>query len=480
MEFRGTMSESTRIHRQPNIVTLLPQGGKKLPPPRMNGAYRGVLFDNIDALLAASDRPDAIVLQPADVAQQRAWITALRRDARIALQPVFSPVLAESAVAALLDGVPPDSPEQLRREIELITMRTAALPAREYPDDDARLLAYLYTRPERLIEPIADWRQARLYAYPLLEVVDRTGDRSADWADSLKRRGLIERVRLVDRVRQCGSCSSSHLNYVDECPACAHLDIGETIFLHCYTCGQVAPQNAFLTTDGLSCNKCLVRLRHIGVDYDRALETYCCHGCSARFSEPQVVARCMDCGRKQNTTDLAERQIESYRLSEKGERMARTGDVGDLLSLIDNSNCAHPALFEHTLDWLLNLRLRHPELLFGVICIQLANLRELIDAGSRSRAVQLVDGFAERLRQLVRSTDLLMRSDERHCWLLLPQTEANGVRTLAERITALPALSGKPGEPLLKIALQLVVSGELGREARTAQMLMTEMLGGIG
>jgi GGDEF domain-containing protein len=440
--------------------------------------FDGAQFTDINALLAAPQPADAIVLQPSSAREEQDWLTALRRDPRMALRPIYAPALGEADVAALLDGAP-GSPEQLRRGIEEIDARLAALPARELVDDEERLLAYLYTRPARLIEPLPDWRSSQLYRYPLLDALDRTGQRATAWAQSLKRRGLIERVRLVDRVRQCMSCASSHLNYVDECPACGDLDIGETIFLHCHTCGHVAPQEAFLSAEGLSCGKCQARLRHIGVDYDRALETCCCLSCGARFSEAQVSARCLDCGRKQSTTDLAEHCIESFRLSDRGERAARTGNVGDLLSLIDDANCAHPALFAYTLEWLLNLRLRHKEVAFGVVCIRLANIRELIDVVSRARAAQLIDSFATRLRELVRSTDLLMRSDERHCWLLLPQTDAPGVRTIAARIRALPALSTLPREMRLELGLNVVVSAELGPEQRNAKLLMAEMLGGL-
>ena len=72
-----------------------------------------------------------------------------------------------------------------------------------------------------------------------------------------------------------------------------------------------------------------------------------------------------------------------------------------------------------------------------------------------------------------------MRSDERHCWLLLPQTDAPGVRTIAARIRALPALSTLPREIRLELGLNVVVSADLGPEQRNAKLLMGEMLGGL-
>jgi GGDEF domain-containing protein len=473
------MPESTaKAQKLPTVATLVAQGGNHLPVVTSLARYRGPQYTNIDALLAAPETPDAIVLQPQSAEQERAWLMTLRRDMRLALRPVFAPALGDRDVAALLDGSAVE-PEQLYRSIGEIEARVATLPSKEYADDEARLLAYLYSRPGQIIAPTADWRSPQLYRYPLLEALDTTGLGSLDWVQSLRRRGLIEPVALLDRVRQCRACASSHLNYVDLCPTCGALDISETIFLHCHTCGNVAEQAEYLHGEGLCCRKCNARLRHIGVDYDRALETFCCSACKSRFMEPEVKARCLECSRAQPTTELAERRIESYRMSELGARMARTGHVGDLFALIDDMNCAHPAFFEQTLDWLLGLRLRHAELEFGVVCIRLVNVRELIETLTRGRAAQVIDGFARRLRELVRTTDLLMRSDDRHCWLLLPQTPAAGVHTLTSRISQLPAQTVAAGNAQLEIAIRGVVSSELDRGERSARHVMSTLVGGF-
>jgi len=302
---------------------------------------------------------------------------------------------------------------------------------------------------------------------------------SFEWLQTLSRRRLIEPVQLIDRIRACPSCHGAHLSYIDLCANCGHLDIAETIFLHCYTCGHVEPQDSFLDADGLGCPKCHARLRHIGVDYDRALETYSCNACSSRFADPQIKARCLHCDVRHTTNDLLEQAVHTYKLSAAGNLAARTGNVGDLFSLIDDANGAHPAYFERTLDWLLAVSTRHSEVQFGVLCIQLSNLRELIDSTSRGRAAQIMDQFARRLRELVRSTDILMRSDERHCWLLLPQTNPAGLAVLKGRIEVLPEAASAEDGMRLAVKVAAVASQDLGDRRVAAKVLMSELQGSL-
>ena len=286
-------------------------------------------------------------------------------------------------------------------------------------------------------------------------------------------------MALIDRIRACPDCQGGHFSYIDQCTNCSSIDISETIFLHCYCCGHVATQDSYLSGDGMRCPKCLTQLRHIGVDYDRALETYQCTSCTTRFAQPDIRARCLHCAKSHATIDLPERRIHSYRLSTSGALAARTGNVGDLFSLIDDLNYAHLSYFERTLDWQLDLHRRHKELEFGVVCIRLANLRELIDETSRTRAAQIVDAFALRLRELIRSTDLLTRSDEKHCWLFLPQTPPSGLAVLRSRIEALPALVRETGGATLEIGVRTFASSEMADGKMPATLLMSELRGAL-
>ena len=395
-----------------------------------------------------------------------------------ALAPIFSFRRFDAAgVQALLDAVIDDS-EQMVERIASIQERRASLAAANMDEQD-RLLAFLYTRPDRMVSAFRDWRDEHIYRYPILEAFAPAGMTAQEWMHSLRRRGLLEPQELLDRLRQCPSCNGVHLNYVDACAQCASIDIGESIFLHCHACGHVDKQSSFVAHHSLSCPKCHARLRHIGVDYDRALETFHCLTCEGRFTEPDVKASCLHCGKSTSTDNLLERRIESYRLSEAGQLAARTGRVGELFALIDETNCVHPAYFEQTLDFLLGLRRRHREIEFGLVCLKFANVRELLVKLPRVQVMQMIDGFALRLRELVRTTDMVMRSDDEHCWLLLPQTPEAGLNVLLSRVARIPeTLQAAPERLVLSIASE--ASKSLGESNVEAVLLMAELRSQVG
>ena len=412
----------------------------------------GPSFANAQALLGSGTLVDAVVLYANDADQAFVWLKELRGSATFALAPIFSFRRFDApAVQALLDAVI-DHPEQMVECIASIDERRAALAAVNMDEQD-RLLAFLYTRPDRMVSAFRDWQHEHIYRYPILEVFAPAGMTAQEWMPALRRRALLEPQELLDRLRQCPGCSGVHLNYVDACAQCASIDIAESIFLHCHACGHVDKQEKFVAHHSLSCPKCHARLRHIGVDYDRALETFSCRTCEGRFTEPDVKASCLRCGKSTSTDNLLERRVESYRLSESGQLAARTGRVGELFSLIDETNCVHPAYFEQTLDFLLGLSRRHREIEFGLVCLKFANVRELLVKVPRVQVMQMIDGFALRLRELIRTTDMVMRSDDEHCWLLLPQTPEAGLRVLLSRIERIgETLQAAPERLVLSIA----------------------------
>ena len=435
----------------------------------------GATYSGAQGLLNSdTSAPDAILLYPHDSAEALSWSRALRTDERFALLPIFSARAFEGDFAELTDGVFDTVGEILGRVSEL-KQRAAMLLAREHLTCDERLLAFLFLRPDRTITPRSDWSSASIYRHPLLETFAPPATTVDQWLASLRRRELLEPLALIDRMRLCSACGGAHLNFVDVCPNCSSIDIAETIFLHCHTCGNVAKQDDYLSREGLGCPKCMSRLRHIGVDYDRALEAFLCAACSSRFTEPDVRARCLHCHTLCRTEDLQERRIESFRLSDAGQLAARTGQIGELFALIDKFHCVHPAYFEQTLDFMLGLSQRHREIEFGLVCLQFANVRELLTRLSRVHVTQLIDGFAVRLRELVRTTDLVMREDDDHCWLLLPQTPPAGLQVLLSRVRAITEGADSTLPARLDIAVEAVSSRELDKQAPEAKLLMAQI-----
>jgi hypothetical protein len=471
------MQESTaKLHALPmlaNVVSTARAASAHAGPSAIRVA--GTTYFGAQGLLNTSTSvPDAVLLHPHDTTEALLWSRALRADERFALLPIFCARAFDTDVAELTDGVF-DTVGEIFARVSEFKQRAAMLPARDHLTCDERLLAFLFLRPNHTIAPVCDWGSASIYRHPVLETFAPSGTTVDQWLSSLRRRELLEPLALIDRTRSCSACAGAHLNFVDVCPNCSSIDIAESFFLHCHTCGNVAQQADYLSREGLGCPKCMTRLRHIGVDYDRALEAFSCAACSSRFTEPEVKARCLHCHTLCRTEDLQERRIESFRLSHAGQLAARTGQLGELFALIDKFQCVHHAYFEQTLDFMLGLGRRHREIEFGLVCLRFANVRELLTRVPRVQVTQLIDGFAIRLRELVRTTDLVMREDDDHCWLLLPQTPPAGLQVLLSRVRAIPESADPSLSARLEVAIEAVSSGELGKQAPEAKLLMAQI-----
>jgi GGDEF domain-containing protein len=467
------MKESTaKVQTVPTIVCIV-GGSGSAGPADATLRVAGPNFPSAQALVESAVAPDAVLLYPSNETQAAEWAIALRGSTRHYMVPLFTTRAWNDVVAELVDGVVVDSGQMLR-SIAAIQERQAVLPERPALDSEERLLAFLFTRPDQIIRPICQWQAEHVYSYPLLDAFAPAGAEGFTWSAALRRRSLLEPVELVDRVRQCPSCSGAHLNFVDVCPQCSSVDIAETVFLHCHTCGHVAEQAAFLSHHSLSCPKCNAALRHIGVDYDRALEAFSCAPCRGRFTEPEVKARCLHCQTLSKTEQLQARRIDSLRLSEAGQLAVRTGHVGELFALIDEFHCAHPAYFEETLEFLLNLGRRHAEIEFGLVCMRFTNVRDLLDRLPRVQVSQMIDGVATRLRELVRTTDLVLRSDDEHCWLLLPQTPQTGVEILISRIRKIPDAAAI-SSARIDLSIASISSHALKDKGVSAPLVMAEL-----
>lgn len=377
---------------------------------------------------------------PADVVHN--YLISIRNAAESRLLPVFITAELPQEMSLLADGVTTTAAEAALRA-ERIRQRVEGLPDDKDADDERALLAYLHSRQVELV-PVKAPCAPRYYRYPLAEAFCTSGPTADVLIAQLLHRGLLARATLVDRVRVCPQCAVAQVNYVDVCPTCNSIDMVKLPFLHCFTCGHVAPQEAFIAASGLRCPNCRTNLRHIGADYDRPLESYHCNACHASFIEPRIVARCMACDRVADPEDLEAHTVHSLVLSEKGRTAIRTGNVDDIYALLDELRYVSPQFFEQQLGWMLQMARRYPDEAFSVIGIRLHNVPELVMRLGRQTTHELLETFAGRLRQLVRTTDLATRTAEDTLWLLLPRTGAEGCAILHGRIVALGEDTRRP------------------------------------
>src|SRR5437660_375978 len=98
----------------------------------------------------------------------------------------------------------------------------------------------------------------------------------------------------------------------------------------------------------------------------------------------------------------------------------------------------------------------------------------------RHRVAQMFDALAQRLRALIRATDLFMRDDDACCWLLLPQTAPAGLAILLERIVALGAAATPEDGLRIEIATASFTSADAGAGSTNARLLMGTLRSRVG
>jgi GGDEF domain-containing protein len=430
------------------------------------------LYDSFEAWKAAPSPPKAFLIEHQQPRDTNELLRKIRQDSEAFASLCFVGGARETFDAGLADGeVPP--PAVLMEKIAGTADLEASFRSRDAGSRQERLLKYLWLRPDFVLEPQHEWRHARYYRYPLLEALSGESD-GFDWLQSLFIARLLEPVKLLDRQRECAFCRSAHLSFVDICPNCHDIDIDKRASLHCFTCGYVDAQEKFLNNGILVCPKCDARLRHIGSDYDRPIESYGCRQCGFSFVEGEVQARCASCDKKMTPEELVTHAIHSWRLSERGRIIAIRGEAGDLFSPFDELNFVSNELFKHHLDWLLTQIQRYSDIRFSLLGLYFRNLPELAAVLGHARVLQWVEAFAQRLRQILRSPDLSTRTAENMIWLLLPHTDEQGLKGLQARIESSVPLAQQPGNLRLDWQFFGIPSSRMNVQ-ETAELLLARL-----
>ncbi len=442
-----------------------------IPPGNHDLGIDISLFSEKNYLDGRKAKPDAIIIGTGIERSTEEILQKIKRNQYLCLVPVFSTVELSIYFESLYDGLFTHYSE-LIYSAKRISGRISDLNLKDLGENqDYRLLAFLYSRDAALL-PVRKSVSRQVYVYPVADVLGAPDTNSFDWISRLKDRGLIASEKLIDRIRLCPKCEWSHLNYVDICPACQGLNISRVPFLHCFTCGHVAPQEKFLIKGMLLCPNCQTRLRHIGSDYDRPMENYSCFDCDQSFVEPQIIADCMHCGNKNSPEDLVPCHIHSYKLTAKGVYAVKIGDIEDIYALFDNLNYVTPKYFTMLLDWFLGISQRYPEDAFSIIGISIKNAIELTASIGKNRVAKLIDTFAGRLRELIRTTDITTRSSDHNLWILLPKTPSAGCTVLARRIMNLREMTKQHDGSLLVIKQITYTAPDDYLQGETSELLI--------
>lgn len=456
------------------------------PPPNPKGspqapteAIRLICCTEFEQILPYLSTETVFILALTDEGAAVQILSRLRRHPAAGLQPIFSMVPLSGESDSICDGIITNLADAVPQAQEIITRLKQLdhdISAQE-PGDFMRILCLLHTRPGLVLQPSQRWFHEFFYTYPLVDALLGSAQVTVARLENLEKRKLLQHHELIDRIRHCPACHGAHLNFIDLCPNCGHLDILQKAFLHCFSCGHVAPEDRFLSQGALTCPHCQARLRHIGSDYDRPLENYECQQCRHVFIEPEVQARCMHCGTLSTPDKLTIQLIHSYEITSQGIQAAKSGNLEDVFALLDTVNSVSPTYFLNLVSWLLALSRRHKEERFTIIGMRIINVEELNSRFGKQVVMELMDTLAARLQELIRNTDLTTRTGQHIIWILLPKTGKPSHQVVLDRLIALNDLIYHIEDA--RIAFETVVfnAPEDTSEGETGKLLLARLEG---
>lgn len=418
--------------------------------------------------------PDVFFINAQEPGFAESQLQSIRAHSQLYYKPVFLCGELYSEKAGLADGFAKDK-EGMQKTLDAYLEHRASLGVIGAPTSPAdRILFYLYLRPQASLAPLKVFAHPTLHHYPLVDALLATPTDGLGQADALRAQDFLHSAKLVGKQRECPRCNSPHLQFVDQCPRCASFNIDQQPFVHCFACGHVAPQDEYLSNNGLACPQCSVRLNQIGVDYDRPLEQGHCSDCGMLFSEPDVKAHCVPCGHVAAPEELRVRMIHELAIAPQGMVAVRAGGVDKVLSVQDQANLVSFAFFRHMLTWVIRLSLRYRETPFALASFSLQNTAVLESVHGFHGASRIVEDLLGRIQALFRNTDLMTRRTATGVLILLPQTPPEGCSVVRQRITSLLDSIEKNDHIVLPFRLQIIaLPGELDEHATAESVIQT-------
>lgn len=408
--------------------------------PQLLGGYIAHSFVGFDEFRKVALKPTAFVIKSDSEDYTRTVLRQIRRDPDNATALVFTYGNVAENDEPLSDGPMPSTREALLNRIGEMQKRSQAMQVHgDHHTPETRLIEYLWLRPGYVLEPKSDWKHPQRYYYPILELLDHTDCNPEIYLQKMDREGLLEKIQLKDRQRECDFCGSAHLSFIDVCPNCRSIEIDQHTALHCFTCGLIAPEEHFVNGSQRGCPKCGAQLRHIGTDYDRPLETCVCGSCQHVFVEGEVVARCAICAHSMPPPALRLHKFYSWRLGSAG-RLAAQGNADSVRGQSAAISRTGRDNFIASIDWMLKMMQTQKDLYFVLMSLRLTNRKDLEQTLGSANASRLLEAYVERLREILNDADLMVRTDDENVLLMIPNSDKAHIaqvhamiRTLSEQ-----------------------------------------------
>lgn len=319
-----------------------------------------------------------------------------------------------------LDKAAPALANQIQQQLaSLIPLEKSGLSGMSY-----YVLSWLFSRSHRTLTGQLEATKAAVLYYPLLAIY-RSDEKLSDWEwieDALHRR-LITTNKLIDEIQVCMACQSGLLNFKNVCPNCNSIHVESKSFIHCFACGHMATLEESMRHERLVCGRCLAKLRHIGIDYDKPLEDKQCLSCHHVFLDASVFITCLVCKHGMPPESLLTHRLYDYSLTDRGKNLIQGIEhelyhyVGQFFNFIDK------VTFEAIINWQTKLAKRHKSITFSLLMIQFVDTEALIAQHGLLPVEHKLEDLIKSLRQLLRQTDLASRTANT-LYFLLPMTPA--------------------------------------------------------
>lgn len=350
---------------------------------------------------------------------------------------------------AMVDGL---LPKRIDIDIERYLSRKKELNLNTNDNLENKLLSYLWLCESRTLRPSKIIDNGVSYQYPFLELWD-DGQGKEYWLNRMVKSGNLVQEQLIDRIRQCKSCSSSLLNYVDCCGDCGSIDLKLEQALHCFACGHVGEQKSFIRSGEMVCPNCINTLRHIGTDYDRPIENKRCNGCNNLFIDAKVSAQCFTCSHNNEIDDLIQKEYFSFAIGHNGIIKIKTGSEPQQLAMAVGE--AVPSEhFSWMVQWLNKMALRQNDnhLFLG---LRYSNLELLTETMSTVSLTSRLEAFSERLKSVLRTTDIICQPNSDSLYFLLPNVTEQGMEVVKTKLSDIA--SEQEDNPLeIKVTFKLL------------------------
>ena len=289
---------------------------------------------------------------------------------------------------------------------------------------------------EARIEPVASIEARIGYTYPeVCKTIHCKPGQDLDVLESLAEAGCLSR-ELIDKVDLCPYCLHSSLRLKRLCPYCRSSLIIRKEVLHHFRCGWVGIEDEAAQGTDLVCPKCKKHLRHIGVDYERASESYYCTTCLKIFAQPLEEFLSVPCGRQIPKDGIMIHPIFVYRMTQIGEEAAAKQSFDGVplqRGIVEhNYNLYTRAYTETRLRELVNRYLRY-RAGFSVALVSIDHFSELARDKGHLEAANAAKMLAAVIKGETRGVDLPGLFDDHTFILLLPQTDHKGAGIFAQR-----------------------------------------------